>query len=186
MRCFVAIDLDENIKSRLKRLQSELRQKTSLDRPEVKWVDVGLIHLTLKFLGEVKDRQIMDVCKIVESVASDYKSFTVDIKGVGTFGSAARVLWVGAGNSKPLLDLQKELDRNLTEAGFDADNKQFSGHLTLCRIKRAKAGRKLQVLAGDYADSALGSLRVDSICIYKSDLTSAGPVYTLISRSSLQ
>ena len=186
MRCFVAIDIDENIKARLKRLQSELRQKTALGRPEVKWVDVGLIHLTLKFLGEVKDRRIMDVCKIVESVAADYKSFTVDIGGVGTFGSAARVLWVGAGNSKPLLDLQKELDRNLTEAGFAADNKQFSGHLTLCRIKRAKAGRKLQSLAEDYADSALGTLRVDSICIYKSDLTSNGPVYTLISRNSLQ
>ena len=52
MRCFIAIDIDDNIRARIDDLQRQMRQKTGLDRPDVKWVQPDLIHLTLKFLGE--------------------------------------------------------------------------------------------------------------------------------------
>ena len=186
MRCFIAIDIDEDIRDQIGRLQNELRQKTGLTKPDVKWVDPALIHLTIKFLGEVRDEEIAGVCQVVEGVAGDHGSFSVDVKGLGSFGSAARVLWVGIDRGDALLALQKGLEERLATAGWSGDRKGFSGHLTLCRIKKPRAGRKLQGLIKDYNDLNFGSLQVDSICVYKSELTSSGPIYTVISRSSLQ
>lgn len=186
MRCFIAIDLDENIRTRIDRLQHELQQKTGLTRPDVKWVDPALIHLTLKFLGEVRDAEVARVCKIAENVADNHKGFSISVGKVGSFGPAARVLWVGIDRSDALLDLQKDLDEQLAQAGWGGDKKQFAGHLTLCRIKKPQAGRTLQGLIEDYSDLNLGSLGVDSIYVYKSELTSSGPIYTVISTNSLK
>lgn len=186
MRCFIAIDIDEGIRDRIDRLQREFQQKTGLTRPDVKWVDPALIHLTLKFLGEVRDAEITRVCKIAESVAANHKGFWIDVSGVGSFGSTARVLWVGIAPNDALLNLQKDLDEQLYQAGWPGDKKQFAGHLTLCRIKKPQAGRKLCELIKDYDDLNIGSFGVDSICVYKSELTSSGPIYTVVSRNLLK
>ncbi len=186
MRCFIAIDIDEGIRNQIDRLQRELQQKTGLTRPDVKWVDPALIHLTLKFLGEVRDAEVTKVCKIAESVAANHKGFSVNVGKVGSFGSTARVLWVGIDKSDALLGLQKDLDEQLSQAGWPGDKKQFAGHLTLCRIKKPQAGRKLQDLIKDYRDMNLGSFGADSICVYKSELTSSGPIYTVVSANSLK
>ena len=186
MRCFIAIDIDKGIRDRIGRLQRELQQKTGLTRPDVKWVDPALIHLTLKFLGEVRDAEITKVCKIAESVAGNYEDFSINVEKVGSFGSAARVLWVGIAPNDALLNLQKELDEQLYRAGWPGDRKQFAGHLTLCRIKKPQAGRKLQGLIKDYDDLSIGSFDADSICLYKSELTSDGPIYTVVSRNLLK
>jgi len=186
MRCFIAIDIDDNIRTQIDRLQRELREKTGLTRPDVKWVDPALIHLTLKFLGEFRDADIIKVCKIAAGVAGTHKGFSISVSKVGSFGPAARVLWVGIDRNDALLTLQKGLDEQLSQAGWAGDKKQFAGHLTLCRIKKPQAGRILKEFIKDYSDLSLGSLPVDSICVYKSDLTSSGPIYTVVARSSLQ
>ena len=69
MRCFIAIDIDEQIRKALANLQDELRGKTDIKKSDAKWVNPENIHLTLKFLGEIKDNQIMDVCNITGDVA---------------------------------------------------------------------------------------------------------------------
>ncbi len=186
MRCFIAIDIDEGIRNQIDRLQRELEQKTGLTRPDVKWVDPALIHLTLKFLGEVRDTEVTKVCKIAERVAANHEGFSVNVGKVGSFGPAARVLWVGIDRSEALLGLQKDLDEQLSQAGWPGDKKQFAGHLTLCRIKKPQAGRKLQDLIKDYTDLEFGPLQVDSICVYESELTSSGPIYTVVSTNSLK
>jgi 2'-5' RNA ligase len=186
MRCFIAIDIDEGIRNQIDRLQDELQQKTGLTRPDVKWAEPALIHLTLKFLGEVRDADITKVCKIAAGVAANHKGFWIDVAGVGSFGPTARVLWVGIDRNDALLTLQKDLDEQLSAAGWPGDKKQFAGHLTLGRIKKPQAGRILKEFIKDYSDFNLGSLAVDSICVYKSELTSSGPIYTVVSRNSLK
>lgn len=186
MRCFIAIDIDEQIRAKIGGFEDELRHKTGLDRPKVKWVEPSNIHLTLKFLGEVRDQVIRDVCGLVERIAAEHESFDVEFAGLGVFGRPARVLWVGTGENESLLSVQKDIEERFCKGGFGSDNKKFSGHLTLCRVKNPGAGRKIEVAIGDYRDLSFGTLAVDSIGIYKSELTSTGPVYTLISRSMLR
>jgi len=186
MRCFIAIDIDDSIRRQIDTLQKDLRSQIGLQKPHVKWVEPELIHLTLKFLGEVKDDEIVQVCQIVSDTAAEHKGFSMDVKNLGFFGSTPRVLWVGIERNQALLELQQDLDQRLYWAGWSAENRQFSGHLTICRIKNTKTGKTIRASIENYSDLNLGSLFVDSLCVYKSDLTRAGPLYTLIAASSLQ
>jgi len=185
MRCFVAIDIGQDVKAGLKSLAGRIR-RCGLAEPAVKWVRPEQIHLTLKFLGEINDKDVVEVCRIVGEVASTGEKFSFTVRGLGIFGSPARVLWAGIEKNEYLLSLQKELNSKLAEVGFSADRRGFSAHLTLCRIKNASAGRDMARIAGEYGDLELGSTMVDSICVYKSELTKQGPDYTLLSRGQLQ
>ena len=188
MRCFIAIDIDEQIRKALANLQNELRGKADIKKSDVKWVNPGNIHLTLKFLGEIKDEQVVDVCNIAGEVTSRHKSFELDIQSVGYFGGrSARVLWVGAGqNCDNLLQLQEDLDRQLDSAGWPREARKFSGHLTLCRIRNTKAGIKLARITEEYKDYKLGTIPVDSLSVFESRLTPQGPIYTVLGHYRLQ
>ena len=188
MRCFIAIDIDEQVRARLTDLQQQLCCKVELKKGDVKWVRPELMHMTLKFLGEVPDKKIAEVCKITEEVAAKYNAFEFDVESVGFFGGKnARVLWVGTGaGSENLCRLQKDLENQLTLADWPKDNREFSDHLTLCRIKNSKAGIKLAKLSKDYKDYKAGTTEVDSISVYQSQLTPAGPVYTVLANYRLK
>ena len=71
MRCFIAINIDEKIRKALAKLQNELQGKADVKKSDVKWVNPETIHLTLKFLGEIKDEQIVDVCNCGVTVGYD-------------------------------------------------------------------------------------------------------------------
>ena len=188
MRCFIAIDIDEQIKKGLGNLQDELRDKTDVRKGDVKWVRPEAMHLTLKFLGEIKDEQVVDVCNIVKDVASRHKSFELDVKSVGHFGGrSARVLWVGTGQDcDNLLQLQKDLEQQLASAGWPEETRKFSGHLTLCRVRNSKAGVKLVQTIREYENFRLGTMPADSVMVYQSQLMPKGPIYTVLGNYTLQ
>ena len=187
MRCFIAIDIDKKTKDALSDLQQQLRSKADIKKNDVKWVKPEAMHLTLKFLGEVEDDQIVDVCKAVQQAAAEHSSFELDIESVGCFGGRnARVLWVGTGlGSEQLCQLQKDLEDRLAQAGWPKEKRQFSGHLTLCRIKNPKAAVKLIEISRNYRDFKAGTILADSLRVYHSRLTPTGPVYTLLAKYKL-
>lgn len=182
MRMFIAIDINEEIRAALKNLQQQLQNKANIRKGDVKWVTPENIHLTLKFLGEIKDKQVVDVCNIAKDIAGRHKSFELDIESVGCFGGrSARVLWVGVGKgSNSLLELQKELEQKLALAGWPPEAREFAGHLTLCRVRNSKAGVKLAAMTEDYKDFKLGTISANSVSVYQSQLTPSGPIYTVV------
>jgi len=188
MRCFIAIDIGEHIRKGLVNLQNELRGKADIRKGDVKWVEPEAMHLTLKFLGEIKDEQAVDVCNITSAVAGRHQSFELDVEEVGHFGGAsARVLWVGAGqNCSPLLKLQEDLEQQLDLAGWPREARKFSAHLTLCRVRSSKAGTTLAQLIRQYRDHKIGTTPADSVCVYQSELTPKGPIYTVLGNYRLQ
>lgn len=188
MRCFVAIDIPKEIRAELVSLQRDLAGRVDVRRGDVKWVEPEGMHLTLKFLGEVPDSQVIDVCRVVQEVAERHEPFDLPIQEVGSFGGrSARVLWVGAGLDCPeLLELQQDLEDEFELAGWPKEARQFSGHLTLCRIRNVKAGEKLGDAAKQYADYDLGVVRATEICVYESRLEQEGPIYTRMGRFTLQ
>jgi 2'-5' RNA ligase len=146
------------------------------------------IHLTLKFLGEIKDEKTAEVCNIVKAAAGRHKSFELDIESVGNFGGRSpKVLWVGAGEGEEnLLELQEDIEESLVLAGWPKETREFSSHLTLCRIRKPAAGAKLAQVSEDYKDFKLGTMPVDSVSVYQSELKPSGPVYTLLGNYKLQ
>ncbi|MFQ6036200.1 MAG: RNA 2',3'-cyclic phosphodiesterase [Sedimentisphaerales bacterium] len=188
MRVFIAIDINEEIRTALSDLQQQLQNKVALKKGDVKWVEPKNIHLTLKFLGEIKDEQVVDVCNIVKDVTGRHKNFELDVESVGHFGGrSARVLWVGVGDrSNSLLQLQKDLEQQLASSGWPPEQREFAGHLTLCRVKNSSAGLKLAAITEDYKDFRLGTVEADSVSVYQSRLTPSGPIYTVLGNYKLK
>ena len=187
MRCFIAIDIDEETKNALGQLQQKLQTRVNIRKSDVKWVSPGSVHLTLKFLGEVRDEEITPICDVVRDVAGRFKNFELCFEQVGSFGGKrARVLWVGTTDGKEVLSqLQAELDSGLCDIGFSVEAREFAGHLTLCRIRNPKAGLKLAEVSKNYRDFKLSSILVDSVVVYQSQLEPDGPVYTQLGNYKL-
>jgi 2'-5' RNA ligase len=188
MRVFIAIDINDKIRKAIADLQKQLDSKLDIKRGDVKWVEPDNIHLTLKFLGEIEDEQAAEVCEISKQVAEAHKNFTLNIESVESFGGrSAKVVWVGAGKgADELIGLQKDLDGRLEEAGYPKDEREFSAHLTLCRVRNPKAGFKLADVCREFADYKLGSISVDAVRVYQSQLTPKGPIYTVLGNYKLQ
>ncbi|MCU0914667.1 MAG: RNA 2',3'-cyclic phosphodiesterase [Planctomycetes bacterium] len=188
MRCFIAIDIPGDIRAELADLQKELAGQVDVRKGDVKWVEPESMHLTLKFLGEVPDNQIVEVCNLAKDVASRHSEFDFTVRAAGSFGGrSARVLWVGAGLDCPeLLELQQNLEDELADAGWPKEGRQFSGHLTLCRIRNSRAGEELGKLIERYQDYDLGIVHAGSIIVFESQLTGQGPLYTPLGTYRLQ
>jgi len=188
MRVFIAIDIGEHIRKALGDLQQQLQSKLDIRRGDVKWVNPNSIHLTLKFLGEIKDQQVVEVCNIVKDAAARHESFELDVETVGHFGGrSARVVWVGCGHgSEHLQDLQKDIEQQLASAGWPEEKREFTGHLTLCRIRNVKAGVKLAQLTENYRDFKLGTMPADAVVVYQSQLRPTGPLYTTLGSYELK
>ena len=89
MRCFIAIELSAEVRARLEGIQKRWRDQW----PEVRWTRPDQIHLTLKFLGEVADAQLSEVCRVAEEVAGGISRFDMAVSGLGVFppGGPARI-----------------------------------------------------------------------------------------------
>jgi 2'-5' RNA ligase len=188
MRVFIAIDIDQTTRNALGELQKKLANGADVQKSDVKWVRPEIIHLTLNFLGEIADEKANEVCSIVKDVAAHHKGFEVKVETVGCFGGKnARVVWVSAGEGNEALKLlQKDLEQKLVQAGWPQEEREFTGHLTLCRIRSPKAGARLAQVAEQHKDFKAGVIAADSVNVYKSVLTPTGPIYTVIGSYKLQ
>ena len=186
MRLFVAIDIEPHVRIRIKQIQNRLAQTLDLSARQVKWVHPDQIHLTLKFLGDVKDAMLTQVCDVVKRTAAEFESFDLEVKGLGVFGQPARIVWAGTSECPPMMQLQAELESRFTELGWEMENRAFAGHLTLCRVKNAAAGRKLAAAIEPHENESLGLVGVTDIVLYESQLSSAGPLYTAVCRAALK
>ena len=188
MRLFIAIDIDDKVRNALSNLQRQVQNQVDIRRNDVKWVNPENIHLTLKFLGEVKDDEVARLCNTIKAVADRFENFDLEIQQLGHFGGkSARVLWVGTGTgSNNLCELAKELEKQLAQAQWPKENRDYAGHLTICRVKNTSAGFKLAKICEDYKDFKAGTIEVDTIRLYQSQLTTTGPIYTAIGNFKLQ
>jgi 2'-5' RNA ligase len=188
MRVFIAIDINEEIRSSIRALQGELKDAADIRSGEVKWVEPANIHLTLKFLGEIRDQDVPGVCNIVKAVASRHKRFKLSVESLGYFGSrSARVSWIGVCEGKEsLFELQKELVSELEMSGWGKEERAFTGHLTMCRIKNIKAGRRIAEVSENFKDFQAGAVWVESVKVYQSQLTPSGPIYSVLGSYPLE
>ncbi|MGA2172931.1 MAG: RNA 2',3'-cyclic phosphodiesterase [Sedimentisphaerales bacterium] len=187
MRVFISIDIDDKTRKAIADLQKQIASKVDVKKGDLKWVEPNNIHLTLKFLGEISDEQLEEVREITKTVAQAHQKFNLEIESVGSFGGrSAKVVWVGAGKgTDALLALQKDLDDLLAQAGYPKEEREFSAHLTLCRVNHPIAGLKLGEAIAQFLYLKLGSIAADAIYVYQSQLTPAGPIYTLLASYNL-
>lgn len=186
MRLFAAVDIDPQVRGQIARIQGQLKSELNLKGRDAKWVRPEQIHLTLKFLGEVPDDAIMKVCEVVNQTAARHNGFDMQVHGMGVFGRPARVVWVGIEPCPALNALQADMDSGFENIGWDKESRPFAGHLTVCRVKTASAGKRLTAAIEKYNDKIFGSVWVRQAVLYESRLSSAGPEYSAVCTAALK
>lgn len=176
VRSFIAVDLDEQARARLSRLQKELSES----RADVRWVRLQGLHVTLKFLGYVENSRLEAVRYAVHRVVRQYRPWYIRLREVAAFPSLRRprVLWVGVEDQGELLSLATALEQALVALGFDRDERSFTPHVTLGRVNSLPSWEQLENQLTGYLGASLGESRVDRVMIYRSDLQRGGAVYT--------
>lgn len=145
------------------------------------------MHLTLKFLGDVSDGQLPNVCEAVKSAAAQSQPFEFSVTGVGCFpkGGAVRVLWVGVEDaSGELAKCQAAIESAVEPLGFPRESREFSPHLTLGRVKDAPASSRIRDALRNAAITPMVQA-VDSVVLYESQLSPGGARYTPVCREAL-
>lgn len=152
------------------------------------WVKPGNIHLTLKFLGEMPASKLVPVSHVCSRLAHNRRLVPFEVSGVGCFPSRKnpRVLWVGLDKVPELLrQLHAELEQNLQQLGFPVEEKPFSPHLTIGRLRTPHKGEWLANSLTE-SDFAREKIEAKEIVLMKSELHSGGSIYTPLQRFPFQ
>jgi len=184
MRLFISIELPDEIKQGIARVQEELRKAGA----NAGWTRPEGIHLTLTFLGETPEEKVQEVMAALTGAAKGSGSLKLEVAGAGAFPSAKnpRVLWVGVtGDTGRLASLQAAVEDVMEKAGFEREARKFSPHLTLARIKFPRPRDNWQKIIDSIRDIQLGRLEAGHISVMKSELKRDGAVYTEVGRVEL-
>jgi 2'-5' RNA ligase len=189
IRSFIAIELPQELKLALSRLQEKLKSASSVP---IRWVDPGNIHLTLKFLGDIDPEMTSKITSMLEEAARGMPPFSIEAIGLGVFPNMKRVqiIWVGlAGELEKLGQLQKRIEESLTPLGFPSETRAFTPHLTLARVRDyAHPNDRLTLgeLIANMSFEQKYKINVNAILLMKSQLTREGPIYSRISSIALK
>ncbi len=188
IRSFIAIELPDELRLELSRLEARLKSGKQFG---VKWVAPDSIHLTLKFLGDIAADRTGEITRAIEEACREVSRFHLEVKGLGVFPNLKRVqvAWVGiSGEIDKLAQLQQHIEFNLGCLGFAPESRPFTAHLTLARLgnrvssdERQRFG---QLIAGTRFEA--GNIKVDAVSLMRSQLTREGAIYSRISSVRLK
>ena len=181
IRTFIALELPEELKKSLRRLQAAFRQHIA----GVKWVRPENMHLTLKFLGDISPDRVPPVAAALEGLAAGRAPFFFDAAGIGAFPNSRnpKVLWAGMEAEDSLKLFHAELEAALAAMGFAREDRPFAPHLTLGRLRDGRERKLVAGLMEQHADERFGRFAAERITFFKSELKPSGPVYEVLQTS---
>jgi 2'-5' RNA ligase len=178
LRVFVAVDFPDG---EAKRKVMEVQEALCETGADLKPVEPGNLHITLRFLGEV-ERGLVERIKM-ELSEIRFQPFNVLFEGVGVFPDLRRinVVWIGIveGNTE-LVDLYGKINRALGRCGLPPERRGFSPHLTVARVRSGRNIERLSRRVVELGGLRIGGFEVDSFRLKKSTLTPSGPIYSTL------
>jgi 2'-5' RNA ligase len=181
MRCFVAIELPAPIRASLADLQARL----GLERV-IRWTRTEQIHLTLKFLGEVPDGQVPEICSTALAITAEIPPIRLEVCGAGCFPprGPARVVWAGiAGPPPELVACHRACEQAFAELGFPPEDREFRPHLTIGRSRDQRGTRDARSAVEGLSSFAAGSFTATEMIVFQSVLSRSGATYTPLARA---
>jgi 2'-5' RNA ligase len=187
LRAFIAIEIPEEIKKEIAGQTAGFRR---LVGSSVRWVTPENIHLTLKFLGEISSSNIDLLTQTLKTEAGRHAAFDIRVGNVGAFPNPrrARVLWIGLDTPPALVRLQHGIEAATSRLGYPADDKAFSAHLTIGRVREHIPSVDAQSLRNALENTnpgILGTFTAKFIHLFRSDLQPGGPLYTCLFTAAL-
>jgi 2'-5' RNA ligase len=127
-RLFTALEIPRDATLSLSLLRGGL--------PGARWVDVENYHLTLRFFGDIEGHVADEIADALDRVRRP--AFSLALSGVGAFGGKKpHSLWAGVSASPDLVALQAEIERICQRLGLSKDQRKFTPHVTIARLKNA-------------------------------------------------
>ena len=183
-RIFIAVDVLPS--SRLKEDYELIRHRMRLEK--INWVEIEQMHLTLSFLGDTEEEKVPGIITMLKEFIAEQSPFELTLRSLGVFKNLRepRVLWMGCDPCTALAEIKKKIDQGLTRYGFEAEDRPFSPHVTLGRIKDIRQLNQLAQLITLFKDKVFQQQRIDKIVLYESVLSVKGPEYSPLQIIPLQ
>ena len=178
-RLFVSVDLPDDLADDIAALQARFADADGLS-----FTDPEQAHVTIKFLGDVAEDHVEAVGDAVaEAVAeAGVDPFCARYEGLGVFPSLEyiSVLWLGVTTGTDELNrLYDAIEDRTTALGFDAEEHEFTPHVTLARMEHAGGKELVQRGVREWTPT-VGEATVGDVRLTESELTSEGPVYSTV------
>jgi len=178
IRSFLAFELPPEIKEQVRQVSEQLKRS----KMDVRWVKPDNIHLTIVFLGDVREGDISAIAREIEQVCCGFHPFEIYLKGLGLFPDRRRprVLWAGYdGDIERMSSLRDVLHERLIPFEIRSEKRQFKPHLTLGRFRNPGKGNTQLEETLNLHDGLLSpSCQVSELVLFKSELRPQGPEYT--------
>jgi RNA 2',3'-cyclic 3'-phosphodiesterase len=175
MRTFIALELNPELRRPLLKLLRGLPRSS-----EVKWCTENQLHVTLKFLGDVTDAQLADVCHAAKSASAGVAPFSLRVKGLGCFPAPRnpRVLWCGIDD--PTNGCRRWVERAdplFEDLNFKPETRAFTPHITLGRSRSTTGGNVMREVLDSAPPPETGEMLVQQIVVFESRLLPGGAQY---------
>jgi len=153
--------------------------KTGLNNEVIKWTSPSNIHITLVFLGDTEEHVISQIRSMLHEKCAGSGKFELIMKGAGIFRSMKdpRIIWSGIEPSEKFQWLHRTILDGLNGLNINIEDRPFSPHLTIGRIKRLKDKDRLKSLIEEYQATVIQTIPVSEVILYESILLQAGPLY---------
>ncbi len=159
-RLFTAIEIPNDFRVRLSLLRAPLTG--------ARWIEADNMHLTLRFVGDVTDREADDFARALDDVRAG--SFEIRVSGAGAFGGhSPTVIYANVEHGDALDALRRQHERAARAVGFAPEAKPFKPHITLARLRHVRAAPVARFL------EECGDLRLGPILVTRFALMSARP-----------
>ncbi len=185
MRAFIAIAVPESL---LKSCQNIVAQLRGLNL-QGRFAKTQSIHLTLQFLGNIEEDQIVGIAQVLEQAGREVAPFDLEVGRLGVFPQLAnpRVVWIGAEPVDGLMNLQSKIQQGLEPLGFPREKRDFHPHLTLLRLKSRKNLSPLtEYLKAEGPHQKAGVIQAEQIHLYQSILKPQGAEYLKLFTARLE
>ena len=194
MRLFVALDITDDIRSRIQRFI----EGVSGFAPDARWVSPESLHLTLKFIGEKSEASAENIKQALSKVKSE--PLEIAFRGHGFFPGPkhARIFWIGVDAGPELAAVASAVDQALVPLSVPTENHAFSPHITLARVSPSGASKHykgessnqgfdlLQKKLAAFSIPEFGTMTAREFFLYESrPSSSGGPQYIKLSRFEL-
>lgn len=192
IRAFLAVEISDEVRAAILQVQHDIKERLAAHLSKeirVAWGQRNSFHLTIRFLGEIEKQLIDPLREAIAKIRQSHPTVQIPLDRLQAFPNVLnpRVLWVGPSESwlqsesaKRLVGLHQEIESCCHSLGFASDEKPFSPHLTVARIKTGERQvGPLLAQSGLYERSvSLGTVTVGPVVLMKSQLRPTGPVYT--------
>lgn len=179
VRAFLAFELPEEVRAHLKSVRDEVRSVL----PPARWTRPGGWHLTLKFLGETELVRLEELSTELGPRLAGHGPVKIELVGGGFFPSKKRprVAWIG-GTARGADAVAREVEAAAVQAGFAAERRPWSVHVTMARIKSQWSRDAVDTYLEWAGHSVQARCDCREVVLFASRLQPGGAVYTALER----